>query len=204
MTSRILLITGGQIERHHYPEATQKLQLTLEEAGHQVDTANDPSAALLLRSGKYDATVVFTDGDFFNDEALGAILQFVRNGGGFVGLHTVANTNPRHPEFLKMIGVKVASGAIEPHQVYVADTSHALAQGLDTFVINDELYTFQDLSPYHVVLTTQYNNTTHPIALARNEGQGKVVYLTNGHALAGIEHPMWKRLLANSVKFVMG
>ena len=199
---KILLILGGVIERHHYSQSSEILAQLLRDNGYDVMAASDPKAMLTLAAGGYAGVVSFTDGDFFDNASADALVSFVQNGGGLVALHTAAFTNRAHEAYVKMIGAINTAGVIAPHKVQVSDSKHPIAEGIKEFIIDDELYVFESKAEYRTFLTTDYQGRPQPIAWSRNEGQGKVVYLTNGHAIAGLRHPEWQKVFLKSVKFV--
>ncbi len=202
MNHNVLIITGGQIPYHRYPEASQVLQTALQNAGIKATATSDPAAAKNLDG--YSAIVVFTDGDFFDDAGIDSIAKFVRSGKGLISLHTGAGTNKESAVWGKLIGSRIKSGAIMEHQVYVVDAEHPITHRINSFRIDDEVHALEPLDNCRVLLDAWLHGKREPIAYIKPEGEGKVVHFATGHTPKGLSHSVWQKLFVRAVRFVGG
>lgn len=127
-----------------------------------------------------------------------ALLEFVRGGGGFIGVHCAADTLYGCPEYGAMLGAYLdAHPWHQEVRVKVEDPSAPMTAHLDDgFRISDEIYQFQ--APYardrlQVLLSLDVDSVDlalpevrrrdrdFALAWARREGQGRVFYTGLGH-----------------------
>ncbi|MBC7782443.1 MAG: ThuA domain-containing protein [Burkholderiales bacterium] len=202
MNHNVLIITGGEIALHRYAEASAILSEALTRAGMTVTATRDAAAARSL--GNFAAVVLFTDGDFFDSAGLDSLINFVQSGRGLVSIHTAAGTNKSHAGFGKLIGSRIASGAIMEHQANVVDANHPITHRMHDFRLDDEVHALEPLGEYRVLVDAWLNGRREPLLYVKPHGGGQVVHFATGHSLAGISHPQWQRLFVRAVRFVCG
>src|SRR5690349_23813888 len=102
-THRALLFTGG--EWHNFKTGAEILIAALKPFGFDVTHTEDPSVMSKLSGGNFDAVVLYSQGDRFNEEQIAGIDKFVKGGGGLVGVHCASDTNrTSSPAFMKLLG----------------------------------------------------------------------------------------------------
>ena len=133
-----------------------------------------------------------TTGDFLNEKELAALQRFVRNGGGFVGVHGAAAALDKQPWYTELIGAGFVNHPDPQHGVIrVEDEHHARISGMDqTFKWFDEWYNFT-LNPrdkVHVLMSIEescYEGGTmgddHPLAWYREFEGGRSFFTSLGH-----------------------
>src|SRR3954471_312775 len=131
----------------------------------------------------------------------GAVLRFVRAGGGFVGLHSAADTYADWPAFVRMLGgVRfVGHGPVEPRELTtVRDT---VTRGLPrTFGQTDEYYRFKGTPTAKVCVRVG----RAPLFWRRHEGRGRVFYSALGHPIDTWSAPRHRRLVAQGIRWAIG
>ncbi|TAL05445.1 MAG: ThuA domain-containing protein [Verrucomicrobia bacterium] len=157
---------------------------------------------------KYDAVIfASTTGDLPLPERE-ALLDFIKSGKGFVGVHAATDTFPGFPGYIEMIG-----GEFLRHGPQVEVT--AINQDRDcpackhlgaTWTVFDEIYQLKnfDRAKVHGLLTLdrlmlnaddiKNNKATpgdYPVAWMKNYGKGRVFYTSLGHR-EDIWDPAWK------------
>lgn len=202
MAHNVLLITGGQIAYHDYAKSAEVLAAALKAQGINVTATHDPAAATNL--SKYDALVLFTDGDYFQDGQIESIIQFVHAGKGLVSLHTAAGTNKSHDGFSKLIGSRINGGAIFPHKVTVEAPDHPILHRVLDFRLDDEIHDLEMIGESHTLLSAWLNGKKQPLAYAKPAGAGKLIHFATGHSIAGLTHPQWQKIFVRAVRFVCG
>ena len=95
---------------------------------------------------QFDGIMMMTNGNLpLTDSQKSALVDFVRDGGGFIGVHCAALTLYTYPEFGEMLGAYFRR-AIQQNHVFVLkveDTDHPATRMLgDSWPIVDELYQY--------------------------------------------------------------
>jgi type 1 glutamine amidotransferase len=130
-----------------------------------------------------------------------AVLRFVRDGGGFVGLHSASDTYADWPAYVRMLGgVRFTGhGPVEPRTVSV--TGDTVTRGLPRrFAQTDEYYRFKGAPKARVLVRLG----RAPLVWRRREGRGRVVYSALGHPIGAWSAPRHRRLVAQAVRWAVG
>jgi type 1 glutamine amidotransferase len=219
---KVLLLSGGQRQHHGYRDQAFYLSELLENTGRYEVTMAEEAAILetpALR--KYDLIIAHADRrdpEFkFTKGQQQALLDYVRDGGGYVSIHAANNAAPDWlPGWRAMLGGvfshvglpdgKVRKGA---YVVRIADRSSPITKGLDDFPLRDELYYHMQMEPGIAPLATvEHDGTPWPVAWTRGFGEGKVFHLVLGHRDFGpgkddpVRNPSLGRLLLQGVDWV--
>jgi type 1 glutamine amidotransferase len=169
----------------------------------------------------YRAVMFFTTGELPMSEAQrAALLDFVRSGGGFIGVHSATDTFYEWPDYGKLIG-----GYFNEHPwhqqvtVTVADPKSPIVGFLPpSFAIRDEIYQIRDfdaagsqvllrLDPASVDLKAENVRPQPygwPLAWTRSYGGGRVFYTALGHEEAVWRDRRYQQMLANAITWAMG
>ena len=139
----------------------------------------------------------FVERAFTNEAQRNALLDYVRNGGGWGGLHATTNAGGEEwMEYTRMVG-----GQFDSHPwnsqgtwpVVVEDPGHPIVQGFSRteFTLSDEIYMFKhyDRSQLRVLVSLAADETSllgrpdndHPIVWVKKYGEGRVFYSSLGH-----------------------
>jgi len=185
-------------------------------------TVTDDCSALTAENLKsYDAVLFYTTGELpLSDEQKKALLDFVRGGKGFAGVHSATDTFYKWPDYGEMIG-----GYFDEHpwnqqvRVRVEERDHPATRHLgESFLIKDEIYQFKNwsrdkvhvllsLDPASVDLTRKSVHRTDrdfAITWTRNFGKGRVFYTALGHDPEVWADPRFETHLVNGIRWIMG
>ncbi len=191
----VLQFAGGQI--HDWKAVGAEVGATLKAAGnfavHRVDEDLDVFTKDL---SKYDVVVFhYTVGEI-SDAQKDGLLNFIKGGKGFVGIHSAADSFRTSPDFRAFIGgYFITHPRYREYQVSVLDEKHPITEGLDEFVVTDEQY-ITDYDPRnHVLATALYKGIAYPVAWTKKWGKGKVFYLATGHDGPSAKHEMFRLML---------
>ena len=188
-----------------------------ERSGSFTVTATDDVSALTAENLRRFAAILFyTTGELpMSDVQKTALLDFVRSGGGFLGVHSATDTFYLWPDYLKLIG-----GYFNGHpwrqavRIEVVDPSDPLVAFLGTSLqIADEIYQISDFdyAGSHVLLrldATSVDLTLSgvrrrfygwPLAWTRTYGRGRVFYMALGHEEAVWRDPRYQQILLNAI-----
>jgi type 1 glutamine amidotransferase len=169
----------------------------------------------------YAAVVFFTSGELeLTDTQKQALLNFIRNGGGFAGFHSATDTFYTWPEYGELIGGRFDGHPwVQEVRIDVEDPDHpAMKHLVPSFAITDEIYQFRDFSRDRVrVLMTLdtssvdgkapgVNRTDNDFALAwtRLYGSGRVFYTALGHFEDTWRDSRFQQLIEQSLLWITG
>lgn len=199
--------------------------------GFEVDATKDGGKITAENLKNYDALFFFTQGEITElgldrqppvpMAQRGAILDFVKNGGGFVGTHCGgADTFHRWIEggkkpFLAMVGGEfIGHGAQQVSRVEVVDPSFpGMSAWPKSFSLNDEWYAYTFYDPnMHVLMMLQtsgmkgglYERENYPITWCSRYGKGRVFYTGMGHREDVWENPRYQEMVAQGVLWALG
>lgn len=192
--------------------AIQKLGLANK---FEVDTTIDARKFTAGNLKKYAAVVFLnTTGDVLNDEQQTAFEQFIKGGGGYVGVHAATDTEYEWPWYGKLAGAYFIN---HPHQQVatlnvVNRTSIATKHLPEIWKRKDEWYNFKDISKDIKVLITidetSYeggkNAPIHPMAWYHNFDGGRSFYTELGHVEESYTDPLYLQHLLGGIQYAMG
>lgn len=160
--------------------------------GFTVDTTEDPTAFTAANLANYKAIVFLnTQGDILNSTQKTAFQNYIQNGGGFVGIHSAADTMVNWAWYKGLVG-GVFSTEIRATQLKVTKVAnHISTQSLpDPWYIDNEAYNF-DVNPKTNGATVLLNldesyvnggtmGTDHPISWYHTYSGGRAWYTNLG------------------------
>lgn len=153
--------------------------------------------------------VLYTTGNERFGADPSAIVRFVRGGGALVGIHCAADSFTDDAEFVRLIGGKFRTHPPQlPITLEITDSGHSVTEGLQGFTVVDELYLFADYDPANLHLLAQTrsfdDNGPVPLCWVREEGVGRVFYLSLGHNPETLADPSWRALFKRGVHWALG
>ena len=175
---------------------------------------------------KFDAVLFYTSGDPTDQPRNGlgdnyplmtaagkdALLKAIREGKGFVGIHSAADTfsgpsGAAHSEtidpYARMLGAGCKGvSSVQKRTVLAVDKSFpGMEQVPANFAVNQEWYFLTHLQKdLHVILARESgaaldSKPPEPVAWARMEGKGRVYYTSLGHDEETWQNPVFRQML---------
>lgn len=192
----LMLRHSAGFEHSYLPDAEVAIKQIGKERGWRVVTTHLCNRINPETLARLDVLVFATTGTLpFSDEQKKALLDFVKGGKGFVGIHNATDTFYDWAEYGEMIGGYFAGHPW--HQevgVIVEDPNHPATRPLpQPLRVVDEIYTFKnwDRKKTHVLMRldnstvdlSKGNRPDHDYALGwcHSYGQGRVIYTALGH-----------------------
>ncbi len=214
---QVLVFTRTTGFRHgSIPAGVQAVRLIGEQLGFGVEHTEDPARFSAQSLAPYAAVIFLnTTGDVLNEAQQAAFEEFIREGGGFVGVHSAADTEYDWPWYGELVGAWFASHPrIQEGRLSVRDRAHPSTRCLsDPWVRVDEWYDFRSLPPEgtSILLTideTSYDGggmgALHPMAWAREVDGGRAWYTALGHTAESYSEPAFLNHLAGGIIWAMG
>lgn len=187
----MLTATAG-FRHDSIPAALAAVAAIAARAGDIVVTATENLADVnAARLGATDVLMfALTSGELpFDDTQKRAILEFVNNGGGFMGFHSATDTLYEWPEYGRLVGAYFKEHPwVQQATIAVEDRSHPTTSGLGaSFSLREEFYTFRSnpRPSVHVLLTLDAPSVgaqgDFPLAWEQSIGRGRSYYNALGH-----------------------
>lgn len=215
---RILVFSRTTGFRHDSIEPGIAAIRSLGAANHfEVDATEEAGQFTTANLSRYKAIVFLsTSGDVLNGEQQAAFMAYIRNGGGFVGIHAAADTEHGWSWYGDLLGAYFASHpAPAQARIRVENRDHASTRMLpDPWNRFDEWYDFQrnPRSQGVTVLLTldeasypggQMGND-HPIAWYHEYDGGRAWYTAGGHTDDSFSEPEFLEHLLGGIRYAAG
>lgn len=203
--SRLLLLGGQTTEYHQFAIFAPIMTALFVEAGFTVDATEDLAALSSDNLMQYAGIVNYTTAREPTEDQYNALLGFVRGGGGYIGVHCASDTFRNQPDSKRLLGGWFVE---HPPQldivVEIADPAHPITGPLSSFTVFDELYTLDDDPTHYHLLARSPSRGLQPVAWTRDEGQGRVFYLSLGHNAETYANPLYRRFLQRGAQWAVG
>ena len=167
----------------------------------------------------FDAVMFFTSGELpMNDSQKKALLDYIKSGKGFIGIHSASDTFYKWPEYGEMVG-----GYFDGHPwtqevtVNVEDTSFPGMNFLGkSFRFKEEVYQYRNWSrdKVHVLLSMDNSSVDvsrgkradkdYAMAWCKSYGKGRVLFNGLGHMPEAWKDPRFQRMMLDGIRWAMG
>ncbi|HEX4982043.1 MAG TPA: ThuA domain-containing protein [Ilumatobacteraceae bacterium] len=184
--------------------------------GFGVDATEDAAAFTATQLAGYDAVVFLsTTGDVLGHDQEAAFEDYVRNGGGYVGIHAAADTEHDWAWYGGLVGAYFLSHP-EPQDatLLVEDPDHLSTAHLgDTWERFDEWYDFRDnpRDRVHVLLSVDPATVVgsemvddHPVAWCHDYDGGHAWYTALGHTDESWAEPAFLQHVLGGIRHAAG
>ncbi|WBC17369.1 ThuA domain-containing protein [Micromonospora sp. WMMA1998] len=187
--------------------AANNFTVTATEDATQFTTAN---------LARFEAVIFLnTTGDVLNATQQAAFEAYISAGGGYVGVHSAADTEYDWPFYGNLVGAWFASHpAIQPATVKVEDRAHAATAHLpQQWNRTDEWYNYRTnaRSSAHVLASLDESSYSggsmggdHPHAWCKTYSGGRSFYTGGGHTQASYAEPAFRAHLLGGIRYAAG
>ncbi len=212
---RVLMLTATAGFRHDSITAARQVMSTLGIGNSFTVTATEDVSSITASSlaSHQVLMVALTSGELpFSAAQKTAILSFVEDGGGFIGVHSATDTLYEWPDYGRLIGAYFLEHPwTQPGTVIVESQAHPATAGLgDRFAIREEFYTFRENPRPRVQVLLRLDAASvaaagdYPLAWAHAFGRGRVYYNALGHFDETWRDPRFQRQLAGAIRWASG
>ena len=192
-------------------EAIKKMGL---ENKFTVDATEDSLAFTDNNLAKYNAIIFLNPTmNVLGEEQQKAMENYIRKGGGFVGIHAATDCEYNWPWYVKMVGASFLSHpAQQVAKINVVDKNNKATKHLpNPWERKDEWYNFKSMNPDVKVLLkideTSYtggkNGDNHPMAWYHKYDGGRAFYTALGHTNESYSEPAFLKHLLAGIKYAM-
>lgn len=195
---KVLVFTHSAGFRHSYIPTAVEVLVKLGERSREFEAlaTEEPADLDPQNLEGYAALIFLTSGELpLTEEQKRALIDYVRGGGAFIGVHNAADTFYSFKEYGEMLGgYFLAHPWTQLVKVKVEDQNHPSTKHLPpSFEVLEEVYTFKEWSRErtHVLISLDNSSVdlgkgTRPdndyaLAWCHNYGSGRVFYTAFGH-----------------------
>ena len=152
--------------------------------------------------------------DILNENEEKAMKKFIRNGGGFIGIHSATDTEYEWEWYGKLVGAYFMNHPEIQKATIITEKKHRfLTDHLkDRWKIKDEWYNFKDFNPDINVLLSLDENTYeggengnyHPISWFHEFEGGRSFYTGLGHVGKTYHDPRFVKMINKAILYTSG
>lgn len=222
---KVLVYTknGEGYVHENIPSSIEAIQGLGEEYGFDVEASDDPSLFTEENLKQYDALIFSNTNNevFDNDNQREALQAYIRQGGGFLGIHSASGSERDWPWFSKLLGGNFERHA--PQQdftVEVIDSGHPSTSFLPERwnITDDECYYLKELNPgIKTVLAADLTTVTDeemdefpgtnfgdsfPVSWYQEFDGGRQWYTSLGHRSEQYSDPLFLRHILGGLQWV--
>jgi type 1 glutamine amidotransferase len=184
--------------------------------GFDVVATEDPAAFTRAELAAFTVvTFLSTSGTVLDDHGRDALEGFVRDGGGFVGIHGATTTEYDWPWFGDLVGARFdGHPEVQPGRIVVEDDGHPATAHLPAvWERTDEWYDFRTnpRAGVHVLLAADESSYTggrmgadHPLAWHHTNCGGPSFYTALGHTDGSYGEPAMLAHLLGGIRYAAG
>ncbi|MBU6535229.1 ThuA domain-containing protein [Streptomyces mayonensis] len=198
------------------PEGVAALKELGTPAGISVTATEEAGQFTTNNLAKYDAVAFLsTTGDVLNDAQQQAFENYIKNGGGYLGIHAAADTEYDWEFYGGLVGAYFDSHPeIQKATVRVEDHDHPATAHLDdAWEHTDELYNYRTNPREQAKVLATLDETTyeggtmkgdHPIAWCQSYGGGRSFYTGLGHTKESYADETFRGHLLGGMQYATG
>ena len=214
---RLLVFSKTEKFRHTQGIAAGKLAIMQmgKENKFEVDTTEDAGVFTPVNLKKYAAVVFLsTTGNVLDDTQQAAFEQYIKSGGGFMGIHSATDTEYDWPWYGELVGAYFGSHPAQQEAVFnVVDQNNIATRHLPKeWKRKDELYNFKWIAEgLHILIKIDENSYTggkngdnHPMSWYHNYQGGRAFYTELGHDNTSFEDPLYLKHILGGIEYAMG
>lgn len=225
--ARVFVYThnGDGYVHENIPSSVAALRRLGEENGFDVEVGDTPAAFTPGNLARFDA-IVFSNSNneaFDTEEQRRAFQEYVRNGGGFVGIHSASGSERSWPWYSRLLGGNFERHAVQQDfTIEVVDSAHPATAFLPLRwdISSDECYYHDELSPgIRVLLAVDLETVSDddsdafpgilfgdrfPIAWYQEFDGGRQFFTALGHRPEHYSDPTFMHHILGGIQWVVG
>lgn len=199
---KALIVYGGSPD--HYPKEIAYILCKLLVKEHLTVQISNTLDSFLDDEKLTDLdliVLIWTRGDI-TPEQLNPLLNAIRGGTGFVGMHASVGAFRSEVQYHEMIGGQFLShpgGAYTTYNVFISDQFHPATRGIQDFWVTTEKYYMLIDPSIHIIAATCFRNVMMPVVWTKYYGKGRVFYNSLGHTLDIVTMPQVLDIMRNGM-----
>lgn len=205
----VLVFGEDTYDFHRLDEKGSLFESFLGERGIDVTVTTDLDVLQRESVSGFDVVIDYLTRSTFTAEQREGLFGFVRDGGGYVGVHCAADVSSFVEEPDEELAALVGGAFLDhPEQsefsVRVLDHNHPITAGLNDFTVFDEPYNVRWNDDVDVLACMDHPKLGDvPVVWTRTEGDGRVCYCSLGHTDSVFEHPSFQQLITRAIRWTV-
>jgi cytochrome c len=204
------------VRRPSITDGVQTIRSLAQNNGFQVTATQDANAFTPANLANFRAVVFLnTVGNVLNPAQESAFEGYIRAGGGYVGVHAAAETEPDWAFYQDLVGTKVTgTSGVSTGNIQVADRAHPSTETVPrTLTLTEEWYNFAKnvRGSEHVLATVDERSFTggtmgfdHPISWCQDHVGGRSWYTGLGHSIESYRTNNFRKHLLGGIEWAAG
>ncbi|MFW6107416.1 MAG: ThuA domain-containing protein [bacterium] len=155
----------------------------------------------------YDVVLFYCTGLNFTDPAQEqGLCDFVRDGGGYAGIHSATDSFKRSEAYWELVGGRFAGHGGGKYTVHIYDREHPITEGLEDFEIHDETYrhAYHKNACIRCLVRMDRGKERQCMGWVQRYGQGRVFYTGLGHGKSAWTNRGFQRLVVRGLYWAAG
>ena len=186
------------------------------EQGFKVEATEDSNAFTAKNLARFSSVVFLnTTGDVLDATQQKAFEAYIQHGGGFVGVHSAADTEYDWPWYGRLVGAYFKTHPrIQEAEIVVENGKFPATAFLPRrWKRTDEWYVYRENPRPHVNVLMSLDESTyegggmdgnHPISWYHHVGSGRSFYTGGGHTSESYQEPEFRRHLSEAIRWANG
>lgn len=139
-----------------------------------------------------------------SDEQISSLVKWVQEGGAYLPYHSATVLGDSHAELGRLNGgVFTGHPPAYSFSVYPVFGAHPIVDGVDVFSVYDEFYQERLVDRVDLHLIGIDRGIAYPLGWSKSEGRGRVAHIALGHSQHVWNHPVYQRLMHNTVDWLL-
>lgn len=199
-----VLFLGHDSEHHNAQEFLPYLASSLTPRGINFTYTNEVSDLNRNYLKHFDAVAIYANIDEIPKSEERAIMNFVKNGGGLIPIHSASYCFRNSSQYVDLVGGQFSSHDTARFSLHIVDPNHQITMGLDPFETWDETYIHEKHSDKHILMTRVDGDHEEPYTWIKEYGKGRMFYTALGHDLRTWGQTDFHELLFRGICWAIG
>lgn len=202
---KLFFLQGGG---HDWKGNFAILQAILEKTGDfEITASSDMNELRAENIKKYNLVLFYGSGlNFADPEQEKGLIEFVKGGGGWAGIHSATDSFKKSDAYWEMVGGRFKGHGGGKFWTRIVDKEHPITKGLEDFEIQDETYShnyYKGFEP-HSLVKIDRGNEQQSMGWCHEFGKGRVFYTSLGHGREAWSNPAFQRLVVRGLYWAAG
>jgi len=200
-----ILFLGHNSDHHNSSQLADILAKEFFNEGFNFTYTTNPDDLNKEKLSHYDVLVLYANHDSIGNSQATALLDFVKQGKGFVPLHCASHCFRNNAEVVRLIGGQFSKHGQDSFPSFTVQPDHPVMREVKPFTTVDETYTHQNLSDdINVLMERVDGNHREPYTWTKTYGTGRVFYTAYGHDEKTFIQPSFLQLVKNGISWAAG
>jgi putative membrane-bound dehydrogenase-like protein len=200
-----ILFLGHASEHHNSAQYLPLLASALLKEGINFTYTDNPEDLNKETLSYYDGLMIYANHEEITPGQEEALLEFVKEGKGFVPVHSASFCFQNSAEYVQLVGGQFQKHDTGTFVASIVDKEHPVMQSLDTFSTWDETYVHHKLTDDRKVLMERVEgNHREPWTWVKQHGKGRVFYTAYGHDERSWSNKGFHQLMKQGILWAVG